>query len=122
MALLAAWPKATSEASRFRLALRALLLLLLSPATASRPSASASASASPSAARLRLLRRTLRCLTTIRGLQWRSEAGEVEDHGEYQPGNAEHPRRRTYRPDVPEAMHQNSVAGFAAALAYFGGV
>ena len=44
----------------------------------------------------------------------------MEDHGEYQPGNAEHPPQNVPSPIVPEAMHQNSVAGFAAALAYFG--
>ena len=45
---------------------------------------------------------------------------KMEKHGEYQPGNAEHPPQNVPSPIVPEAMHQNSVAGFAGALAYFG--
>lgn len=45
---------------------------------------------------------------------------KMEDHGEYQPGNAEHPPQNVPSPVVPETMHQNSVAGFASALAYFG--
>ena len=45
---------------------------------------------------------------------------EMENHGEYQPGNAEHPPQNVPSPIVPASMHQNSVAGFAAALAYFG--
>ena len=45
---------------------------------------------------------------------------KMEEHGEYQPGNAEHPPQNAPSPIVPESMHQNSVAGFASALAYFG--
>ena len=45
---------------------------------------------------------------------------QYETPGEYQPATAESPAQNVPTPVIPEAMHQNTVAGFASALAYFG--
>ena len=116
MALLAACgSKATSEASASASGSESASAAASESATAS-PSASASASASPSA--------SASASATNSPLPNDNKAysgvEKMEEHGEYQPGNAEHPPQNVPSPIVPEAMHQNSVAGFAAALAYFG--
>jgi len=43
-----------------------------------------------------------------------------DGQGAHPPVPADPPPQNVPSPIVPEAMHQNSVAGFAAALAYFG--
>ena len=107
MALLAACgSKATSEASASASGSESASVAASGSATAS-PSASASASSSP-------LPNDNKDYSGVAKLE------KMEEHGEYQPGNAEHPPQNVPSPIVPEAMHQNSVAGFAAALAYFG--
>ena len=45
---------------------------------------------------------------------------QYETPGEYQPATAQTPAQNVPTPVIPEAMHQNTVAGFASALAYFG--
>lgn len=115
MALLAACgSKATSEASASSSGSESASAAISESATAS-PSASASPSSSASATA------TNSPLPNddkdYRGV---AKLEKMEEHGEYQPGNAEHPPQNVPSPVVPEAMHQNSVAGFAAALAYFG--
>ncbi len=116
MALLAACgSKATSEASASASGSESASATASESATASpSASASASASASPSASASASATATNSPLPNDnKDYSGVAKLEKMEDHGEYQPGNAEHPI-------VPEAMHQNSVAGLAAALAYFG--
>ena len=121
MALLAACgSKATSEASASASGSESASAAASESATAS-PSASASASASPSASASASATATNSPLPNDnKDYSGVAKLEKMEDHGEYQPGNAEHPPQNVPSPIVPEAMHQNSVAGFAAALAYFG--
>lgn len=113
MALLAACgSKTTSEASASASGSESASASA-SESAATSPSASASASASATAANSPLP-------NDNKDYSGVAKLENMEEHGEYQPGNAEHPPQNVPSPIVPETMHQNSVAGFAAALAYFG--
>ena len=121
MALLAACgSKATSEASASASGSESASAAASESATAS-PSASASASASASPSASASATATSSPLPNDnKDYSGVAKLEKMEEHGEYQPGIAEHPPQNVPSPIVPEAMHQNSVAGFAAALAYFG--
>ena len=119
MALLAACgSKATSEASASASGSESASAAASESATAS-PSASASASPSASASASASAANSP-LPNDNKDYSGVAKLEKMEEHGEYQPGNAEHPPQNVPSPIVPEAMHQNSVAGFAAALAYFG--
>ena len=98
MALLAACgSKATSEASASASGSESASASA-SESAATSPSASASASASATAANSPLP-------NDNKDYSGVAKLEKMEDHGEYQPGNAEHPPQNVPSPIVPEAMH-----------------